>query len=560
MAINAPELFEALDVIESSKGISRESVIQALTEAISKGFRKKLGGDDALVKIEFHPENGTIYLAQVKKVVEEVEDDFLEISVEDANEEAKGKKKYAVGDDFEIPTDITTLDKATLLSIKSVFRQKFSEAEKTVLLENFKDKIGTMITGRVETVDEKGASVNIGRTSVFLQKSQMIGDERFFPGDSIRLYVVGVDSSSKGGARILVSRSNEGFLRCLFNEEIREIYDGTIIIKDIAREASERIKVAVYTNNLDVDPAGACIGQNGSRIQKIVTQLGNGTNKEKIDIIAYSDNPALYIMESLKPAVVSGIAVDVEKKTATAVVKEDYLSLAIGRRGVNVRLAVRLTGYNIDIKTEEAAMEEGFAYQTYEEVQALESAKAQDKRLQKAQEEYLAKQKALLEESKQEETNDTLPLPEGYVDPMSRVYEDEKNDELEEALESQIDEEEIKVEKEEVVEQVSSKEEKPVEEVVKQEVKTTTTLSDLEQSLESEKKENRSFKKNKKAPKKEEVEEKTQVFSHDPSQNMSIYTDEELREMELEEEEDSFESDEDIDYDEYDEYYDDDNR
>ncbi len=559
MAINAPELFEALDAIESTKGISKESVIQALTEAISKGFRKKLGGDDALVKVEFHPENGTIELAQIKKVVDEVEDDFLEISVEDANEEAKGKKKYKAGDDFEIPTDINALDKATLLSIKSVFRQKFSEAEKSVLLENFKDKIGTMITGRVETVDEKGASVNIGRTSVFLQKSQMIGDEKFFPGDTIRLYVVGVDSSSKGGARILVSRSNEGFLRCLFNEEIREIYDGTIIIKGIAREAAERSKVAVYTNNLDVDPAGACIGQNGSRIQKIVTQLGNGSNKEKIDIIAYSDNPGLFIMESLKPATVSGIVYDEEKKTATAVVKEEYLSLAIGRRGANVRLAVRLTGYNIDIKTEEAALAEGFAYQTYEELQAAELAKEQEKRLQKAQEEYLAKQKALLGEEKKEEVEEEkgLPLPEGYVNPMDRVYEDEVTSDIDEALKSQVEEEDLE-------EVIPSKEEAPAEEkkeeIKVQDVKTTTTLSDLEQSLEEDKKSTRNVKRSKKSSKKEEEEDNVQVFKHDPSQNMSIYTDEELAEMEKEEEEDNYESDEDIDYDEYDEYYDDDNR
>ena len=556
MAINAPELFQALEVIETTKGINKDVVIQALIEAISKGFRKQLGGDDALVKVEMDPEKGTITLAQIKKVVEEVEDDFLEISVEDANEAAKGKVTYKAGDDFIIPSNLESLDKATMMSIKSVFRQKFSEAEKNVLLENFKDKINTMITGRVESVDEKSASVNIGRTSVFLTRNQMIGDERFVPGENIRLYVVGIDNSSKGGARILVSRSHEGFLRCLFNEEIREIYDGTIVIKGIARQAAERSKVAVYSSNPDVDPAGSCIGQNGSRIQKIVTQLGNGTSKEKIDIIAYSDNPGLYVIEALKPAQVIGVNYDASKKEATAVVKDDSLSLAIGKRGVNVRLAATLTGYHIDIKTETQALEEGYEFQTFEELQAMELAKLQEERLKKAQE---AMQQAAAQAS-------VLPgLPEGYVAPMERVYKDEEdNSELEEALESELDKEEkVETPKEEkpvVVEEKKEEVKAPAVEEIK-EVKTTTTLSDLEQSLEEEKKSKGGNRKNtRKSAKKEEVEEAAPVFTHDPSQNMSIYTDEELKEFEEEESEEFDDSDEDIDYDEYDKYYDDDDR
>ena len=558
MAINAPELFQALEVIETTKGINKDVVIQALVEAISKGFRKQLGGDDALVKVEMDPEKGTITLAQIKKVVEEVEDDFLEISVEDANEASKGKIKYQVGDDFIIPSNLESLDKATMMSIKSVFRQKFSEAEKSVLLENFKDKINTMITGRVESVDEKSASINIGRTSVFLTRNQMIGDEKFLPGENIRLYVVGIDNSSKGGARILVSRSHEGFLRCLFNEEIREIYDGTIVIKGIARQAAERSKVAVYSSNPDVDPAGSCIGQNGSRIQKIVTQLGNGTSKEKIDIIAYSDNPGLYVIEALKPAQVIGVNYDANKKEATAVVKDDSLSLAIGKRGVNVRLAATLTGYHIDIKTETQALEEGYEFQTFEELQALELAKKQEERIRLAQE---AMEKAASQAS-------TLPgLPEGYVAPMERVYQDEEEDkELEEALQSQVDKEE-KVDSPVVEEKVEVKKEEPKEEVAPvvnevKEVQTTTTLSDLEQSLEAEEKKNKggNRKNTRKSQKKEEVEEGAPIFTHDPSQNMSIYTDEELKELEEEESQDYEDSDEDIDYDEYDQYYDDDDR
>ena len=337
MAINATDFLNALEEIESAKGISKETVLNALKEALAKGFRKQLGGDDADVRVTIDAEKGIIEMCNVKKVVDEVEDDFLEISTKDANEQDPGKK-YKAGDEFVIPASVDDLRKGIAMSVKSILKQKFSEAEKSVLYEAFKDKIGTMITGKVEKVDERGVSVNIGRASVYLPSNQLIGNERFSLGDSIKVYVQDVASGSKG-AHIVVTRSGEGFLRCLFTEEIHEIYDGTIVIKGIAREAGERSKVAVYSQDPNVDPAGACIGPNGTRIQKVVGQLGNGQVSEKIDIIAYSDNVGLYIMEALKPAHVVGVDVDVDSKTATVVVKDDSFSMAIGRKGVNVRLA-----------------------------------------------------------------------------------------------------------------------------------------------------------------------------------------------------------------------------
>ena len=553
MAINASEFLKALEEIEAQKGISKETTIQALKEAMEKGFRKQLGGDDALVRVTIDPEKGTIEMVHIKNVVKEVEDDFLEISEEEAQEI---DPKYKAGDEFIIPASVEDLKKATAMSVKSVLKQKFAEAEKSILYEAFKDKINTMITGKVEKIDERGATVNIGRTSVFLPRNQMIGDEKYAAGDYIKLFVSDVASGSKG-AHIVVSRANEGFLRCLFNEEIHEVYDGTIVIKSIAREAGERSKVSVYSPDPNIDPAGACIGPNGSRIQKIVGQLGNGNAKEKIDIIGYTDNVGLYIMESLKPARVVGINLDLENKSATAVVKDDSLSLAIGKKGVNVRLAVKLTGYKIDIKTETQAFEEGYTFQSYEELAAIEMEN---------------KEKAIMDARAASYDAATSVRPgslNGYVAPQERVYEEETNTDLAEALEEASEKEEMTapVIKEEapVVEETPVEEtpvkEEPVEEI--KAVKTTTSLEDLEKSLEQEankqkaKAGQKKFSRKKKEEEEEEEESSTITTS---APRMSIYTDEELREMEEEDAREEEEEEEEVDYDEYDDYYDDDDK
>jgi N utilization substance protein A len=567
MAINAVDFLAALEEIEASKGISKATILQMLEESLIKAYKKQLGGDDADVRVNIDVDKGTIELYQAKEVVDEVEDDFLQISVADANA-LDPSKKYKAGDEYNIYASIDELRKATAMSVKSMLKQKFAEAEKSILYETFKDKIGTLITGKVEKVDDRGISVNIVKTSVYLPKKELIGDERFIVGETIKIYVDDVASGTKG-AHIVVSRSKEGFLKCLFMEEIHDVYDGTVIIKNIAREAGERSKVAVYSHDPNIDPAGSCIGPNGSRIQKIVSQLGNGgINKEKIDIIAYSDNMGMFIMESLKPATALGIILDEEKKAATVIVKDDSLSLAIGRRGVNVRLAVKLTGYNIDVKTESQALEEGLEYVSYNEIQLQEEAKKAA--LQAA---------AIKEENK--ETEVLRGLPEGYVAPQDRIYDDdsssEDEDERNEALEVEAERKEVKeeiieeeaapvIEEAPVVEEVKPqpviKEEKKVEE--HKEVKTTTSIEELEKSLadESSKKANKqnkkSFKKNNKKAEEETEENDKPVIS--TGERMSIYTEEELREMEEEEKYEDEVEDDDIDYDEFDEYYDDDGR
>lgn len=560
---DANSLNAALDLIETEKGISKESVLQALKESLMRGLRKQLGWDDAIVNAEIDLDKGIIELYQVRKVVENVEDDVFEIEKDEA-EELDPTRTYEIGDEFRTYFDGNDIRKSTAMTIKAVIKQKFSEAEKASLMDAFKDKIGTMVTGKIERIDEAGANVNIGKASVFLPRKQIIPGEKLLAGDNIKLFVTDVSMTNKG-ARINVSRSNEGFLKALFFEEIHEIYDGTIEIKAIARQAGERSKVAVYTNDPNVDPAGACIGPNGARIQKIVSQLGNGSNKEKIDIIAYSDNLSLFVMDALKPAIVLGINMASDNSSAIAIVKDDGLSVAIGRGGVNVKLASKLTGVHVDVKTETQAANENIEYKTFEEVQA---------------EDIKAHKEELL--SKENEKEDILPtLPEGYIAPQERVYEEEKND-FDESLLEQSEKEDIDLAetvsketdtgesfeqsaKEEVVEE---KIETPIKEEEKQEVSTTTTLEDLEKSLESDnsKNQNRGKKNYKKNNKKDDAETKedssSSVYKQDKSKYMSIYTQEELDE--LDEEEDEYSSydddDEDIDYDQYDEYYDDDNK
>ncbi len=548
MAINVNEVNAALEAIEVNKGISRDVVIQALKESMMKAFRKSLGADDALVGVDIDLDKGVFEMYQIKNVVEDVQDDLLEISVEDANEDKT--KSYKVGDEYRIYVPIEELRKAMVITIKSLLKQKFAEAEKEVLHEQFKDKINTLITGRVEQYDERGATVNIGKASVYLTRKEMIRDEKFALGDTIKLFVEDVATGPRG-AHIVVSRSSEGFLKAIMTEEIHDIYDGTIEIVAVAREAGERSKVAVTSKDINVDPAGACIGPNGTRIQKVVSQLGNGASKEKIDIITYKDNVGLYIMESLKPAQVVGVKVDSEKKSALVVVKDDSLSLAIGRKGVNARLAVKLTGYHIDIKVESDAEAEGLEYQTFEELSALDM---QEHALKVAE----AQKQSLVYQS---DYSGALPgLPEGYVAPQERTYEAESND-FDETLEEVAESEELKAApkvEEKVEEAAEPVEEAPAKEEATTSVKTTTTLEDLEKSLEDSSKNNKKSTSSKRKKKAEEEKEEEKVVKHADTPRMSIYTEEELKEMEAEEEAEEEVEEDDIDYDEYDQYYDED--
>lgn len=549
--INAKEFLKALDELETQKHISKESIISALKEAMEKGLIKQLGITpveglaEAQVRVDIDSKKGTIEMYVLKNVVDEVKDDFLEISLEDA---CKDGKEYHVGDIYEIPVSTDELSKLTAQGIKSVLRQKISEAEKQAIYEKFQEKKGEMVTGKIEKVDDRSAIVNVEETSIYLPKSQMIPGETFRIGDKIRLYVVDVQNNTKG-AQIIVSRTDPGFLKRLFEEEIHEIIEGIVVIKDIAREAGERSKVAVIGLDQNVDPIGACIGPNGTRVQKICSALGNTKEKEKIDVIAYTDNPGLYIVEALKPANVVGVLLYENEKKAVAVVRNNELSLAIGKKGVNARLAVKLTGWNIDIKEQDEAMRLGIPYLTVDEMKRQE-----------------AMAKLRLEEEKLLDHNDELEesLPE--MDEVEDVEETITEPVVEEVKAPVEEQEKVQEEvKEEPATKVEPKKEEPKEETTV--VHTKVKLADLEKELEDEKKRKERQAQYAARKKKtyrsddsegEEEEKDTTTPTVDRSTYMPIYTDEELEELDNEEED--IEEEDDIDYDEFDSYYDDDDR
>lgn len=549
--INAKEFLKALDELETQKHISKESIISALKEAMEKGLIKQLGITpveglaEAQVRVDIDSKKGTIEMYVLKNVVDEVKDDFLEISLEDAS---KDGKEYHVGDIYEIPVSTDELSKLTAQGIKSVLRQKISEAEKQAIYEKFQEKKGEMVTGKIEKVDDRSAIVNVEETSIYLPKSQMIPGETFRIGDKIRLYVVDVQNNTKG-AQIIVSRTDPGFLKRLFEEEIHEIIEGIVVIKDIAREAGERSKVAVIGLDQNVDPIGACIGPNGTRVQKICSALGNTKEKEKIDVIAYTDNPGLYIVEALKPANVVGVLLYEDEKKAVAVVRNNELSLAIGKKGVNARLAVKLTGWNIDIKEQDEAMRLGIPYLTVDEMKRQE-----------------AMAKLRLEEEKLLDHNDELEesLPE--MDEVEEVEETVTEPVVEEVKAPKEEPETVQEEvKEEPATKVEPKKEEPKEETTV--VHTKVKLADLEKELEDEKKRKERQAQYAARKKKtyrsddaanEEEEKDTTTPTVDRSTYMPIYTDEELEELDNEEED--IEEEDDIDYDEFDSYYDDDDR
>ena len=603
---------ELIDTIAEGKGISRDSVLAALKEAMETSYIKFLkGGDDAIVEARIiEEEDGSVHatLCQKKKIVKEVEDDYLEISKEDAKEDAEAtiehleeeidylkrprgeekkekedlkyllalvkeeKKNIKLNNFYSIYCPLNELTKLTAVSIRTILRNKIGEAERVALYDIYKDHIGEMLTGIVERSDEKGVAIKVGRTVIELNKKDMIGDEYFKPGETIKVYIQEVKSVDvdgvKKGPQIEVTRSSEGFLKRLFEEEIHEIYEGVVIIKGIARIAGLRSKVSVYSMKEDVDPTGACIGQGGSRIQKIVAQLGNSHEKEKIDIIPYSDDPALYIAESLRPAQVVGVAIKPEDeegvKSAYAIVKDDQYYVALGKKNANIRLAKRLTGYSIDIKEETQAANDGIEYESIEDIRARVE---EDKRA-KERVNYAERSLRLAEERealRQAEEKEKALLAEEEAVTQEEAIEEEAPVVVKPAV-TKVKPAKILDEVEPVAEPEPQPEPEPE---VKVEVKTTTSLDELEKSLnaKTEKKaetgKKHVTKKEEKRPRKISEKEIAHEKPLEPLANaMPIYTEEELAEVEAEEENEAdyySEEDENLEY-EYNDEYDDDAR
>ena len=554
---------DALTELELQKGISKSDILLALKEALRKAYVKSLkGGDDALVEVVIMEEPAQINIYHYKNIVDEVSDDYIEISLEDAKDLVKKDKKH-----FSIDKEnnrlveelsVEDLERYIAMTVKSVLRQKLSEAEKNVIYETYKDKVGEMLSGIVEKCDDKGAMVTINRSSLYIPRKELIGDETFMNGSPIRMYVASVQSGGEKGSQIRLTRSDAGFLKKLFEENVRDIYDGTVIIKDISREAGVRSKISVYSLDPNVDPCSSCIGIGGQTIAGIISQLGNNLrDKEKVDVIKYSNNIAIYIIDALRPAEVKAIYVDEDMKEAKVLVTDGTLSSAIGRRGANVRLASKLTSYSLDIheENEKEKVEEEFGIHFV----GVDKIRAEEEQKEKAEayERYLKTLKANRAKEALEQE-----LAQGIEKGKPVTITDDVLNETPE-----VTEEAPVVEEPEVTEEapVEVPEENTVNET--KEVKTTTTLESLEKSLESEKKKEafKATKKTSKRPKtitEEEVaHEETKEEEKVVTPKMDIYTKEELEELEKEEEfidEEEYE-DEEVDYDEYDSYYDDEN-
>ncbi|MCI5801777.1 MAG: transcription termination factor NusA [Oscillospiraceae bacterium] len=340
------EFFEALELLEKEKGISADYLLEKITAAIAIAVKRDFGGsDNALVEID--PETRKFSVAVQKEVVEEVEDPNTQILLEEAY---KYDKKAEIGSLVAIGLETKQFGRIAAQAAKHVIRQGIREAERGQVLQEFQSREHEIITAVVSRIDERRgvAVLEIGRNEAVLPKSEQVPTEELREGERIKVYVVEVTSSEKG-PRVMISRTHPGLVKRLFEMEVPEIYDGTVEIKAISREAGSRTKLAVWSRDDNVDAVGACIGPKGARVAKIVDELGG----EKIDVVKYSEDPAEFISAALSPASVVSVDVDPEGARACVVrVPDGQLSLAIGNKGQNARLAAKLTGWKIDIKPE----------------------------------------------------------------------------------------------------------------------------------------------------------------------------------------------------------------
>ena len=354
------ELLEALDILEKEKDISRETLFEAIENSLITACKNHFGKADN-VKVEIDRDTCDFLVYAEKEVVEtpeDVTDPVLQISLEDAQ---KISKKAAVGDMIHVEIKSKEFGRIATQNAKNVILQKIREEERSVIYNQYFEKEKDIVTGIVQRYLGRNISINLGKADAILNESEQVKTEHFKPTERIKVYILEVKNTSKG-PRILVSRTHPELVKRLFEAEVAEIQDGTVEIKSIAREAGSRTKMAVWSNNPNVDAVGACVGLNGSRVNSIVDELRG----EKIDIINWDENPALLIENALSPAKVISVAADPDEKTASVIVPDYQLSLAIGKEGQNARLAARLTGYKIDIKSETQAKDApGFRYEDY---------------------------------------------------------------------------------------------------------------------------------------------------------------------------------------------------
>ena len=337
------ELILALNQIEKEKDISKDILLEAMENSLVAACKNHFGKADN-IHVNIDKETGEVSVYADRQIVEEVEDEALQISLT----EAKVKyPKYSLGDIVQVEVTPKNFGRIAAQKAKQVVVQKIREEERKVLYNQYFSKEKDIVTGIVQRYQGSNISINLGKVDAVLTENEQVKTERFRPTDRIKLYVVEVKDTTRG-PRITVSRTHPELVKRLFEAEVAEVKDGTVEIKSIAREAGSRTKMAVYTANQDVDAVGACVGLNGARVNAIVNELRG----EKIDIINWNEDPAILIENALSPAKVVSVEVNVEEKSAEVVVPDYQLSLAIGKEGQNARLAAKLTGYKIDIKSE----------------------------------------------------------------------------------------------------------------------------------------------------------------------------------------------------------------
>ena len=344
------ELLEALNILEKEKDISKETLLDAIENSLMNACKNHFGKTDN-IKLIMNKETCEYQLYAEKTVVEEVEDKLEQISLEDAKEI---DSKFELGDIVHIPIESKSFGRIATQNAKNLILQKIREEERKVVYDQYFEKEKDIVTGIVQRYVGKNVSINLGKADAMLTENEQVKGEVFQPTERIKVYILEVKSTSKG-PRVLVSRTHPELVKRLFESEVAEVKDGTVEIKAIAREAGSRTKIAVWSNDPDVDPVGACVGMNGARVNAIVNELRG----EKIDIITWNENPAMLIENALSPAKVISVIADAEEKAAKVVVPDYQLSLAIGKEGQNARLAARLTGFKIDIKSETQAREAG---------------------------------------------------------------------------------------------------------------------------------------------------------------------------------------------------------
>ena len=343
------ELLDALLVLESEKGISKDIIIDAIEAALISAYKRNFNQAQN-VRVSFNPEVGTIQVLARKDVVDNVFDPRLEISVEEARQI---NPNYQDGDVLEIEVTPKDFGRIAAQTAKQVVTQRVREAERGVIYSEFSDREEDIMVGIVQRQDARFIYVSLGKVEALLPVSEQMPNEQYKPHDRIRVFITKVEKRQKN-SQIYVSRTHPGLLKRLFEMEVPEIYDGTVEIRSVAREAGDRSKISVYAENTDVDPVGSCVIK-GQRVQRIVDELKG----EKIDIVRWSNDPVEYVANALSPSQVVKVLVDEEEKATTVVVPDHQLSLAIGKRGQNARLAAKLTGWKIDIKSESDAKQLG---------------------------------------------------------------------------------------------------------------------------------------------------------------------------------------------------------